>query len=238
MLLILSVATEMNTGVKLFVESMKHFNYEYKILGLGKKWNGGNMEKGTGGGQKINLLKEELSAWDIYKKQNTTVLFTDSYDVIFISNVNDLLKKYSNFDKDYVLFSSEKSCWPNKELKTKYPESSSPYRYLNSGGFIGLANNIDNIINDIPINDYDDDQLYFTNMFLSNKYKIEIDYNCEIFQTMNRAIDDIHIDYYNRIVTNNLQNTLPCVLHANGPYKDFLFHNFSYFFTDKYIFNL
>ena len=238
MLLILSVATEINTGVKLFIESMKHFNYEYKILGFGKKWNGGDMEKGPGGGQKINLLKEELRTWDIYKKKNTTILFTDSYDVIFLSNVNDLLKKYSKFDKDSVLFSSEKSCWPNEDLKTKYPDSSSPYKYLNSGGFIGLANNIDSIINDVPINDYDDDQLYFTNIFLSNKYKIKIDYNCEIFQTMNKAIKDIHVDYFNRNVVNKFHKTLPCVLHANGPNKEFLFSNFECFFTDMYIFDI
>ena len=109
---------------------------------------------------------------------------------------------------------------------------------MNSGGFIGLANNIDTIINDTPINDYDDDQLYFTNMFLSKKYKIIIDYNCEIFQTLNYAINDINIDYFNRNIVNKLQKTYPCVLHANGPYKDFLFNNFSYFFSDKYIFKI
>lgn len=45
-----------------------------KTLGLGKPWSGGSM-KGLGGGQKINLLKNELHQYK--DDENKIVIFTD-----------------------------------------------------------------------------------------------------------------------------------------------------------------
>ena len=239
MVLIISVATEKTDGFNLFEKSLTYFKFQYKILGLGKEWTGGNMKMGPGGGQKINLLKEELNSWDINKQKSTIILFTDSYDVVFTSGPDSILQKYNNeCENNTVLFSSEKSCWPDNSLELDYPVSITSYKYLNSGGFIGIAYNIINIINENSINDAEDDQLYFTKIFLSKKYKIKLDYRCEIFQTLNQSIEDIQIDYFNKSVLNNNNKTTPVVIHANGPepIKEYLLNKFFYFFSDKYIF--
>ena len=52
------------------------------------------MEKGMGGGYKINLLKKELSGWDINTIHSTILLFTDSYDVLINSTDNNILNRY------------------------------------------------------------------------------------------------------------------------------------------------
>lgn len=51
-----------------------------EVLGLGEKWEGGEVRTGPGGGQKVNLVKAALAkmkdAPDFDKK---VVMFTDRY---------------------------------------------------------------------------------------------------------------------------------------------------------------
>jgi len=222
-LVILSVATDKNDGFIRFENSLKKNNIEYKILGMNTKWNGGNMEAGPGGGQKINLLKNELMSWKKVALKNSVVLFTDSYDVVSLANTSEILEKYNkicNDNRDSVLFSVEKSCWPLKQIDIFYPEVDSQYKYLNSGGFIGCGENILNLL-EKKIENNEDDQLYYTKIFLfdnklpDNNKKIILDYNCEIFQTLHFSFDDIGI--MNKRIFNKYTNTFPCLLHGNGP---------------------
>ena len=57
--LVLASGTDMTDGLKRFIHSCKTYGLQYKIMGLGKKWKGGNMVLGPGGGQKINLLMKK-----------------------------------------------------------------------------------------------------------------------------------------------------------------------------------
>ena len=76
----------------------KVYGLKHKIMGLGKKWNGGNMAKGPGGGQKINLLLETIKEMD----DDKIVLVTDSYDVIMTANSKEILRKYKKFNSTLV----------------------------------------------------------------------------------------------------------------------------------------
>jgi len=221
---ILSVATENTAEFKRFERSLNIQEIEYKILGMNTKWNGGNMEMGPGGGQKINLLRNELMNWNKELLRNKIVLFTDSYDVVSFANTSEILEKYNkicNDTPDSVLFSVEKSCWPLKQIDVFYPETDSEYKFLNSGGFIGNAERILNLL-EKKIENCEDDQLYYTKIFLfDNKIdnsinKIKLDYSCEIFQTLNGAFHDIDTVNKKRIF-NKYTNTFPCLLHGNGP---------------------
>ena len=220
-LLVISVATDAgNQGFQHFINSLKYKNIQYKILGLNTKWNGGIMEEGMGGGQKINLLKEELKCWDMNKLKKTLLLFSDSYDVINVSNETEIIEKYYSISNNQILFSAEKYCWPDISLQQYYPNTKSKYKFLNSGGFIGKAYDILNILS-MDINDADDDQLYFTKIFLFNNVNIKLDYYCEIFQTLNGCIKDIYI-YKNKII-NKVQSTFPSFIHGNGNSKEYLY---------------
>jgi procollagen-lysine,2-oxoglutarate 5-dioxygenase len=226
-LIIISVATDVNNkGLQYFINSLKKYNIQYKILGLNTKWNGGDM-KTTGGGQKINLLKKELKQWDIEKLKSTLLLFSDSYDAINLSNEEEIIEKYNNISKNKILFSVEKYCWPDASLNQYYPETKSKYKYLNSGGFIGNAYEILKLIK-MDINDNDDDQLYFTKIFLFDNKNIKLDYNCEIFQTLNGSISDIYI-YKNRILNIN-NSSIPSIIHGNGNSKEYLYKIILLFF--------
>lgn len=95
-----------------------------------------------------------------------------SYDVIFTKSKSKLLNSYLK-KKCNVLFSAEDFCWPDKSLSSTYPiVSKDEYRYLNSGGFIGPAKDIYSIIQNNDIADDDDDQLYYTKIFLDDKLRV------------------------------------------------------------------
>jgi len=206
--IIIAVATEDSAELKRFKMSCELSNVPYKILGMNTTWNGGDMANGTGGGQKVNLLRNELKTWTTRKLRSTLILVSDSYDVIVLASVPEIIEKY-NMTECKILFSTEKFCWPDSNLKQYYSNS----RYLNSGGFMGNASNIYNMIH-IPINDRDDDQLYYTKLFLfNNNNTIQLDYNCEIFQTLNGE----NITIEKTRVKNKEHNTRPCIIHGNGP---------------------
>jgi hypothetical protein len=50
----------------------------------------------------------------------------------------------------------------SQTLKEKYPAVDAGYRFLNSGGFIGYAKDLYGIVSEKPVEDTDDDQLYYT----------------------------------------------------------------------------
>lgn len=235
---LLSVATDKkHTGFQNFMYSVNKCNVPHKILGLDTEWKGGDMENGPGGGYKINLLKKELKTWTTDELRETILLFTDSYDVILLNNQYEILNKYYNALNNYdyantILFSCEKSCWPDSTLQKDYPNVfDSSYLYLNSGSFIGNAMNIKNLICEYNINDNDDDQLFFTNIFLKHRLYIrcQLDYWCLMFQTLNNSIQDITI--MNGELYNSTTSSSPSIIHGNGPQENKLFLNyiFSYF---------
>jgi GR25 family glycosyltransferase involved in LPS biosynthesis len=218
--LVVSVGTENNDALKRFENSCQIYGHPYKILGLNTCWNGGDMAKGPGGGQKVNLLKNELLTWST-EELNKIIIFTDSYDVVVIANKNEIFEKYNKLcgDNDNtIVFSSELSCWPDKELANWYPDSPTKMKYLNSGGFMGKASDILKIL-DKEIQNYEDDQYYYTIAFFSQgnyNIKIVLDYYCEIFQTLNGCTKDIDIVFYNSRVKNNNYGSSPCIIHGNG----------------------
>jgi len=234
-LVVLSVASdEKHRGYKNYIHQLHKYGIHYKTLGLNKQWKGGDMEKGMGGGYKINLLKEELLTWDINKLHSTILLFTDSYDVLINSTEDNILNCYYKAMTEYnkhncVLFSAEKVCWPDTSPACEYPKTDSPYAYLNSGGFIGTAHNVYSLVRDATVSNTDDDQLFFTKIYLNDKFKerITLDHNCYLFQTLNGSIIDIAFNG-KYIIQNIVFDTYPLVFHGNGPnkYKQFMYRLF------------
>ncbi|OTF81912.1 hypothetical protein BLA29_008331 [Euroglyphus maynei] len=117
-----------------------------------------------------------------------------------------------------------------RKNSTLYPKADGK-RYLNSGGFIGFAPDIyaiTNLANDI--NDDDDDQLFYTKIYLEQKYRekigIQLDRNSLLFQNLNGEINDVEIrfssnpnDDLDAFLYNKLTRTYPIIVHGNGASK-------------------
>lgn len=114
-----------------------------------------------------------------------------SYDVIFLTPLSEIIEKFKETEAR-VLFSAEGSCWPDRNLASKYPHVTRGKRYLNSGGFMGYASDIFSILNTATLEDHEDDQLFYTNIYLDEdlreKHKIKLDHKSEIFQNLYGAV--------------------------------------------------
>ncbi|XP_043280130.1 procollagen-lysine,2-oxoglutarate 5-dioxygenase isoform X2 [Venturia canescens] len=218
--LILTVASNETDGFKRYIRSARVYGIvdNIKVLGMGKAWKGGSMLS-TGGGYKIRLLKQELSAYKDDREK--IVLFTDGYDVIFLSSLDEIIKKFKSFDAR-ILFSSEASIWPDKSLADKYPSVSRGTPYLNSGGFIAYASDLYELIHRVEVADNDDDQLFFTKLYLDpmirKHFHWKLDHRSEIFQNLYGVTADVALNFKSgqAYLRNSAYDTTPLIVHGNG----------------------
>lgn len=219
--LVITVASNETDGYERFIHSAKVNGLQVKTLGLHQPWLGGDMSS-VGGGYKVNLLKNALDEMEI--SDDMVILFTDSYDVIIDGDANEILERFNSFDAN-IVFSAEKMCWPDTSLYDKYPAVGSGYRYLNSGGFIGYAKHIKDLISKKSIKNEDDDQLYYALLFLDEsvrtELKIVLDTLGRLFQNLYGSTDDIKLNFDSEFVhiTNTKFNTNPIIIHGNGKSK-------------------
>ena len=217
------VATEeTDEGYKIFSESIKEYGINYKILGLNEKK---KYDMSLYGGTfKIAFLKKELSNYSDDELVNKLILFTDTYDVFFTGGKKDIIDRYIIAQIEYncphgIIFSSEKACWPDEELKFNYEETYTPYKYLNSGSFIGNGLEIKELLKDFD-EYWRDDQYYYAVKFTENLEFQEmcLDYKCILFQTLHRSFFDI------KQIGNKYENgffkTNPVIIHGNGVIKE------------------
>ncbi|XP_056279355.1 procollagen-lysine,2-oxoglutarate 5-dioxygenase 1, partial [Pseudoliparis swirei] len=220
-LLVVTVATEETDGFKRFFRSAKHLNYTVKVLGEGEKWKSGDYMSAPGGGQKVRLLKAALEEMT---GEDQILLFIDSYDVVLASGPKELLKKFQQA-RHKVVFSSESLIWPDRHLEDKHPHVAGGNRFLGSGCFIGYLPNIKEMVSDWRGEDDDGDQLFFTKIYIDpvkrKSINISLDSTCRMFQNLHGALDDVVLKFEDGRVRarNVLYDTLPVVIHGNGPTK-------------------
>ncbi len=116
------------------------------------------------------------------------IFFTDGYDTMFLGPEQEILQKYYKTGKK-LLFSAEIVCWPQVDLADSFPPSGTPFRYLNSGGYIGEAGYIrkkitDNFQSPSTLKYFWSNQIYWTEIFLRNMNEIGVDTTNEIFCTL------------------------------------------------------
>ncbi|XP_053198466.1 procollagen-lysine,2-oxoglutarate 5-dioxygenase 2 isoform X2 [Scomber japonicus] len=224
-LLVLTVATEETDGFIRFKQSADYFNYTVKVLGMGEAWKGGDVGRSIGGGQKVRLLKEAMEG--LADQEDLVVLSVDSYDLIFAGGPEEILRKFQQAHHK-VLFAAEGLIWPDKRLADKYPSVRSGKRYLNSGGIIGYAPYINKIVTQWNLHDNDDDQLFYTKVYLDplkrESLNMTLDHKCQIFQNLNGAADEVLLKFgTDRVrVRNTAYDSLPVVVHGNGNTKMYL----------------
>ncbi|XP_063409563.1 procollagen-lysine,2-oxoglutarate 5-dioxygenase 1-like [Mytilus trossulus] len=177
----------------------------------------------TAGGYKVNVLRDSLG--EFTNRQDLVFIYTDSSDTVFIERRKDILSKFKSFDAK-VVFAADNFIWPDPKLKKQYPKVPQiESRYLNGGAFIGYAKTIVEMLNYKKINDMDDDQLYFTKIFLDKQlreqWNIKIDTKSEIFQSAVDNLEDIEVKYKGNhsYIVNKKTGSKPLILYGNGPIK-------------------
>jgi len=221
------------------VESAYHHSIELTILGWGVKWTG---------------LSQKLYAAYNYAKSippTDIIMFVDAFDVMFAGSPEYILEQFRASSKT-ILFAAECGCWPQimenrgHDCFHAYPPSPTPYRYLNSGTWIGVAKESAAMLLDIINKAGSDfananDQKLVSDMFIHKQHGIQLDYFSSIFQSMHmtdrplahcapgddvttparRPISFPHnssmpISYYNAVT-----RSVPALYHFNGGGKTY-----------------
>ena len=123
-----------------------------------------------------------------------------------------------------MVIGADQICWPDASLKDKYPIPPGNFglRYVASGGFIGYAKDVLAILTHHDLNDYDDDQLFMTQVYLDEafreKHKLVLDHTSKIFQNLYKAphLIELWFERGRPKLYNTHFETYPLILHANG----------------------
>jgi hypothetical protein len=212
-------------GFNAFKKSCESFGFEPLILGWGEPWGGL--------GSKPKLLKKAIEARLI---KTPYILFVDAFDVVFSRSPELILEQWldTKLPATEVTWNAELFCFPNHSYGQFFPETNSPFRYLNSGASIGTTDaylratkqmNVDTWLNDYRTESgqmYErNDQNDWMEKFLfgqcgEDEPKMELDYQCEIFQTIFGTEESW-------FAVNEMYNLktkeYPAVWHFNGPGK-------------------
>lgn len=228
--LLLTVATDTrHTGYQTLRRSAQHFGVALETLGADAEWRGGDMEHGPGGGHKLDFVKQFLRDQTDAERM---VVFTDGYDTLLIESAKTLGDRLEQLVKPgTVVFAAERFCWPDKHVADRYPEprSGTAYRYLNSGNYAGRVGDLRALLAAWPDDDDDadhltDDQRFFTTAFLAGNSSIVLDYERQLFQTLN-GINRDEFRMTDRHTTFEMVGSAaaaPCILHGNGQSKHLL----------------
>ena len=156
------------------------------------------------------------------------VCFTDAYDAICALPILEEIRSRFVATNTDVLFSAETSCYPWPHVSYLYKYTPSPYRFLNSGGYIGYVWALQIVLGH-DMKDSPCDQSYFTYVYLNHinaprehkqPYRFKLDHECTLFQTFyGIPWDHFLVDDTGRF-HNIRMGTQPCLIHFNGNQGD------------------
>lgn len=167
-------------------------------------------------GMKYFHVSDYLNNFD----DSEIVMFVDAWDVLIVEDKVKILSKFLK-RKANILISAEINCWPYPDLADEYPNSPTPFKYINTGSYIGYVKDLKEWINDINPIAYKGDQGQTTLNYLYNlkngKEVLALDYYCELFLPLYLVKpEEVFIDIKKKKVHCFTTGSTPSVIHANG----------------------
>lgn len=199
-----TVASHATENLNKLLVSCEKNGIDLEVIGLGMPY--------YGNGTKLIRMADYLNTLD----DEDIVMFVDAYDVIIVADKEVILEKFLRL-KTPFLMSAEKNCYPPLLLK-RYPPRENPFKYINTGSYIGFVKNLKAWLDDLPpINPNASDQLQVSIHYLDGHVFFDLDYNCELFLPLFLVKGhEIAIDARKGIVHCLTTHSQPCVIHANG----------------------
>lgn len=193
-----------------FMASVKRIGVPLHIIGQGIEY--------KGLGSKPRILKQFLES---SSRTFDRLIFCDAFDVLFQSDPNTFPVE------NKIVWNAEKACFPNPKLADKFPETLTPYRYLNSGFSIGprelyiqalremKADEIppDHTVNGVRVEP--NDQEYFQKQYLFGNVPMRLDSNCSLCQTLSDVTPE-ELDFTGDKIKNKGTGAEPIAFHMNG----------------------
>jgi hypothetical protein len=211
----ITVATKPHKVLNKILETVKKNKETIEVLGLQE-----NRLIGWEGTQNFGVKLREI--YNFVDRptlcESDIVLFTDAYDLAYLGNLTEVVRRYKMFSKP-IIFGAEKSCHPDPGRSTQYkfPNDNMPeFPFLNSGMIIGRVDALRHCMKGYQYDDRHDDQRFWTTAFFENPDKIELDYENLLF--LNAADMEME-DFIWNGKTAWYKRHNPLFVHINGPDK-------------------
>lgn len=201
-----------------FFESLLRFGETPTVLGAREPWRGLMT--------KPNLLRDWLRRGD---NRSDRLIFCDAFDMVFTKHPHWVGDRCAERWGDTLLFNAERNCWPLQDLADQYPETGTPWRYMNGGFICGPADrmlamleafDLESIGFDPPSGGpYPNDQECYQLAFVNQVVPMALDSHCTLVQCLSGSKLE-EFDFTGEHVRNVLTGTEPGVWHLNGGCKE------------------
>ena len=207
---VVTVANKISGYIKILKKSCKKNNTKLDILGFGDEWKGFVY--------RIKLIKDYLQ----HLKKNDIVVISDGFDVVMISDIDELYQKYKKFNKDIVIGIDNTTGFKRNLMKRIFKEYNG--YLLCAGLIIGKVESLQKMYNLLEekydLSKYKDDQRLITlflnkNPKFANKY-IAIDYKSKLF--LNLCCSNLSSLFNN---TKELNEQVECIDNKRLLYKKY-----------------
>lgn len=145
----------------------------------------------------------------------THVLFTDAWDVMFVSPLQKIIRKYENMGSPECLIGASEHNL-NAHPDTLYDEhfdTSRPYPYFTSAMYIAEIPYIVDRFSRMDRSDTHNQTTALMQGWIEGWFRPVIDHGCQIFQDKGK-----HCEIRGKSVYNRVTGSWPCVLHLSGDY--------------------
>lgn len=211
----ITIATKPHKVLDKIISNVKKNKEDIEVLGLQE-----NRLIGWEGHQNFGVKLREL--YNYVNRPtldpNDIVLFTDAYDVAYLGNQKEILRRYKMFSKP-IIFGAERSCHPDPIKAKDYKFLDIEFPFLNSGMIIGRVSALRQCMKGYQYDDRHDDQRFWTTVFFENQDLIELDYENLLF--LNAADIDLEDFEWNK-KTLWYKRRNPLFVHINGPDKSMI----------------
>jgi len=203
----------------MFLTSLGRFGISPTVLGMNEPWHG------------LMTKPNHFRKWLRDNKSDEHVILCDSWDVVFSDHPDFIGEKSRSLFGNNVVFNAEKACWPRSDLSDSFPETGTPWRFLNSGFICGPASEILTMIESMNIDSIGvdrveggkriepNDQGEFQALFGKQPVPMIVDGGCMVSQTLSACSID-EFDLSGERIMNAITGTTPSVFHFNGDSKN------------------
>lgn len=168
-------------------------------------------------------------------EEDDIILFFDAFDVVFVAGRDEMVDRYLEMEARMgieLVYSAEEEC-SYAERKAEFKNTSTPYRYLNSGVYMGRSRRFRDLLKDPLAGNVVDKagkkirlQNWHIQYYLDNQDSVMLDSGCELV-TFASGVDNLYISSLRPTGTNlvlegdrirnTLTGTFPSVIHFAGP---------------------
>ena len=198
--LIVTVTNNLDRTKRL-IDSAKAFNWNIEILTLQGDYPGANF--------KFKSIIANLDSWRA--KGFTHIISVDAFDFVVAGTGQTLLGNLHSLNFPRLILAAETNCFPDKSLESRFSDTKTRWKYVNSPFILDLRQPLPDGFADIGD---EDDQVHLSKWYLDNRFRndIVLDSQCRFFQTL-YGVDK---NTFAADLRNKETGTYPIFFHGNG----------------------